>query len=155
MCSARNSPAPDVPVLKLPAAGLPWSVSALCACAGLSSADAVQLTAALEQALGRELPATLAFDYPTLDSLVAFLTEHNATAVGSAAAAAKESPAAAVEAGLQSTGASPQRGLQLEAPSSRTIVAAHSLRLPECRTGGNWSDCSDRCLPLSQFKCRV
>lgn len=40
--------------------------------AGLTSA-AVQLTAALEEALDTELPGTLIFDYPTIASLVAYL----------------------------------------------------------------------------------
>ena len=48
--------------------------------AGLSSTDAVQLTAALERALGRELPPTLAFNYPTVASLVAFLAAEGAAA---------------------------------------------------------------------------
>ena len=45
--------------------------------AGLTSASAVQLTAALEDALGTDLPGTLVFDYPTIASLVSYLTTCN------------------------------------------------------------------------------
>ena len=41
--------------------------------AGLTSASAVQLTGALEEALDTDLPATLTFDYPTIASLVSHL----------------------------------------------------------------------------------
>ena len=41
--------------------------------AGLTSASAVQLTSALEEALDTDLPATLTFDYPTIASLVSHL----------------------------------------------------------------------------------
>lgn len=41
--------------------------------AGLTSASAVQLTSALEEALATDLPATLTFDYPTIASLVSHL----------------------------------------------------------------------------------
>ena len=55
--------------------------------AGLTSASAVQLTAALEEALGIELPGTLVFDYPTVASLVAYLASCNTNVCSSGAAA--------------------------------------------------------------------
>ncbi len=41
--------------------------------AGLTSATAIQLTTALEETLATDLPGTLIFDYPTVDSLVTYL----------------------------------------------------------------------------------
>lgn len=41
--------------------------------AGMSSSLAIQLTSSLEETLGCELPATLAFDYPTVEALVEYL----------------------------------------------------------------------------------
>ncbi len=42
---------------------------------GISSAAAVALSGLLQEELGRELPATLLYDHPTLERLVAFLGE--------------------------------------------------------------------------------
>ncbi len=42
---------------------------------GLDSSSSVQLTSRLETRLGCELPGTLAFDYPTLAELAAFLNQ--------------------------------------------------------------------------------
>ena len=42
--------------------------------AGLNSAAAIQLTTALEETLAADLPGTLVFDYPTVTSLVTYLT---------------------------------------------------------------------------------
>ena len=54
--------------------------------AGLTSASAVQLTTALEEALDTELPSTLVFDYPTVTSLVAHLASCNTKVCSSGAA---------------------------------------------------------------------
>ncbi len=43
--------------------------------AGLNSGAAVQLVSRLEDRLGLQLPPTLAFDYPTLDDVTAFLVQ--------------------------------------------------------------------------------
>ena len=45
--------------------------------AGLTSASAIQLTGALEEALDTDLPGTLIFDYPTIASLVSHLATCN------------------------------------------------------------------------------
>jgi acyl carrier protein len=42
--------------------------------AGLTSTLAVQLTQQLEEGLGRELPGTLVFDYPSINEMAAFLS---------------------------------------------------------------------------------
>jgi acyl carrier protein len=42
---------------------------------GLSSVDAISLTGDLEEWLGRELPATLAWDYPNIQTLARHLCE--------------------------------------------------------------------------------
>jgi acyl carrier protein len=42
---------------------------------GMDSLGAIELRTNLEQALGCRLPATLAFDYPTVEALVAHLAE--------------------------------------------------------------------------------
>ena len=47
--------------------------------AGVTSATAIELTSALEEALSCELPGTLIFDYPTVASLVAFLSSCSIT----------------------------------------------------------------------------
>lgn len=61
--------------------------------ARLTSAAAIQLTTALEETLGIDLPGTLIFDYPTVSSLVAYLAgcgvhlpvDHTATSPAQAA----------------------------------------------------------------------
>lgn len=55
--------------------------------AGVTSATAVELTSALEEALSCELPGTLIFDYPTVASLVAFLASCNTTVPADASSA--------------------------------------------------------------------
>lgn len=44
---------------------------------GLNSLEAVSLSGELENFLGRRLPPTLLWDYPTLESLVEYLTTHS------------------------------------------------------------------------------
>jgi len=55
--------------------------------AGLDSLGTMELRNTLEASLGTQLPGTMVFDYPTVDSMVQFLTTHlggvsSATAVG-------------------------------------------------------------------------
>jgi acyl carrier protein len=45
--------------------------------AGLNSSSAVQLTSLLEQKLGVQLPATLIFDYPSVNSITEFLLQED------------------------------------------------------------------------------
>lgn len=45
---------------------------------GIDSAAAVEIAAALGRRLGRHLPATLVYEYPTIDSLVRYLTDDGA-----------------------------------------------------------------------------
>jgi phthiocerol/phenolphthiocerol synthesis type-I polyketide synthase C len=45
---------------------------------GIDSAAAVEIAAALGRRLGRHLPATLVYEYPTIDSLVRYLTDEGA-----------------------------------------------------------------------------
>jgi acyl carrier protein len=40
---------------------------------GLSSVQAVELTAELEDRTGREIPPTLVFEYPTIDEAAAYI----------------------------------------------------------------------------------
>ena len=65
--------------------------------AGLTSAAAIQLTTALEETLATDLPGTLIFDYPTVDSLVTYLAGCGvllpADSPAVATAAAAEGPA--------------------------------------------------------------
>lgn len=65
--------------------------------AGLTSATAIQLTTALEETLATDLPGTLIFDYPTVDSLVTYLAGCGvhlpADSPAVATAAAAEGPA--------------------------------------------------------------
>jgi acyl transferase domain-containing protein/acyl carrier protein len=73
---------------------------------GIDSLTAVELKTRLEQALSRELPATLAFDYPTIDALA----EHVVTLLpgGVPGAAAAAGPSGAAPAGLaQAAGPEP------------------------------------------------
>ena len=98
----------------------------------------MQLATALEAALGRELPPTLAFDYPTVASLVAFLTADS----GDVAA-----PASSAEAAVALFDASPapqgvralsQQPLQpREAAGRQVAIMASSLQLPEAGAAGN------------------
>jgi acyl carrier protein len=44
---------------------------------GLNSLEAVSLSGELENFLGRRLPPTLLWDYPTLETLVEYLTTHS------------------------------------------------------------------------------
>jgi phthiocerol/phenolphthiocerol synthesis type-I polyketide synthase C len=44
---------------------------------GIDSADAVEIADALGRRLGRSLPATLVYEYPTIESLVQYLTENS------------------------------------------------------------------------------
>ena len=64
---------------------------------GLTSATAIQLTTALEETLATDLPGTLIFDYPTVDSLVTYLAGCGvhlpADSPAVATAAAAEGPA--------------------------------------------------------------
>jgi acyl carrier protein len=65
--------------------------------AGLTSTSAVQLTGALEAALGQALPATLVFDYPSVRDMAEYLAGSCSLAAQAAAtAAAAAAPAAAV-----------------------------------------------------------
>ena len=99
----------------------------------------MQLTAALEQALGRELPPTLAFDYPTVRALVAFL----ATACGTAA----PEPAAEPHAEMVGAESAPcqLRNVEQQTPQSdaaarlQVAIAASDLRLPEAGIRGGSS----------------
>lgn len=61
---------------------------------GLSSAAAVGIAGALEQALGREMPATLVFDYGTIGELTSYV----ASLVGAAGGGSKGRRAAAADA---------------------------------------------------------
>lgn len=107
--------------------------------AGLSSIDAVQLTAALQQALGRELPPTLAFDYPTVASLVAFLA--------SGRGAVAPQPAADVPTEVIGADRAPQRSRDVlhqtpqphAAARAQIAVVASDLRLPGAGVSGGES----------------
>ncbi|MEW5315629.1 MAG: hypothetical protein WDW38_007044 [Sanguina aurantia] len=91
--------------------------------AGVSSASAVQLTAILEQQLNMQLPATLVFDYPTVDGIVAFLAQS-----GSAAPAESLPAAATISTGEHSA-------LQpLSSSSSSAAAAAASSSGPAAGT---------------------
>jgi myxalamid-type polyketide synthase MxaE and MxaD len=74
---------------------------------GLGSLDAVELRNRLEEALGRSLSATLAWNYPTLDVLVTHL-------VGLHAPAATAAPAAAAPVQTQTVDAIPSLGADLQ-----------------------------------------
>ena len=79
--------------------------------AGLTSATAIQLTAALEETLGTDLPGTLVFDYPTVDSLVTYLAGCGvhlpADSPAVATAAAVEGPALSSTTSSVTTSAGP------------------------------------------------
>ena len=61
--------------------------------AGLTSATAIQMTSALEEALGVDLPGTLIFDYPTVSSLVTYLADCDlALAITDAASSSAPTP---------------------------------------------------------------
>jgi len=115
--------------------------------AGLSSTDAVQLSVALEQALGRELPPTLAFNYPTVASMAAFLAAEGAVATLQPAADPDTELSSCAAPRPQRVSASLQPGLQLDATASLqiAIVATH-LQLPgEGIAIGEPASGSDRC----------
>jgi hypothetical protein len=79
--------------------------------AGLTSATAIQLTTALEETLATDLPGTLIFDYPTVDSLVTYLAGCGvhlpADSPAVATAAAAEGPALPSTASRVTTSAGP------------------------------------------------
>jgi acyl transferase domain-containing protein/acyl carrier protein len=72
--------------------------------AGLDSLGAVELRNALQARLGRDLPATLTFDHPSINALTAFLAEHAASASAAAPVGGAHAPAdaAAAAAAIQS-----------------------------------------------------
>ncbi|WP_067654382.1 acyl carrier protein [Nocardia harenae] len=50
---------------------------------GLSSVQAVEISDSLQRWLGRDLPPTLAYDYPTINAVAAYLVEElSGTAAG-------------------------------------------------------------------------
>ncbi len=126
-----------------------------CKPAGLSSTDAVQLTAALEQALGRELPPTLAFDYPTVASLVAFLTPESAAAAPQPAADPDAELLSSADPRPQRVPAVSQPGLRLRATASlHTAIVATHLQLPEAViTSGDSAFGLDRCTTPCARRC--
>ncbi|MFT5460910.1 MAG: 3-oxoacyl-(acyl-carrier-protein) synthase/nucleoside-diphosphate-sugar epimerase, partial [Myxococcota bacterium] len=73
---------------------------------GLDSMMAVELRDRLQRALGRPLPATLAFDHPTVDALIAFLSGDSHSEV---VARAREEPIAVIGIGVRFPGASSPR----------------------------------------------
>jgi acyl carrier protein len=95
--------------------------------AGVSSTLAVQLTNALEASLGKQLPGTLVFDYPSLQEMSKFLAaEMGGTAAATAAAATTLQQA---EPGLQrrqlpAAAASVQRGVLAPRPGQHPRAPA-------------------------------
>lgn len=81
--------------------------------AGVTSATAVELTSALEETLSCELPGTLIFDYPTVASLVTYLTSCNITL-----------PAHATEADTTLPAATTQQQTSAVSPPSQPVGAA-------------------------------
>ncbi|MHC5909134.1 beta-ketoacyl synthase N-terminal-like domain-containing protein, partial [Streptomyces sp. S6] len=72
---------------------------------GMASRDAVAVAAELARALGRELPATLWWETPTVDALVALLEEPDATPSGAAdSVSADEEPLAVIGVGCRLPG---------------------------------------------------
>ena len=91
----------------------------------------MQLTTSLEQALGRELPPTLAFDYPTVASLVAFLDTEGAAAAPEPAADPAGQRLPGIDPQPQREWAVQQPRLQPDAAASRLIaILATHLQLP-------------------------
>src|SRR5205085_5527388 len=64
---------------------------------GLSSVDAVELAGLLEELLGRTLPATLLWEYPTINALTAALTREASDEAGVRAVPAAVAGAQATE----------------------------------------------------------
>ncbi len=114
--------------------------------AGLTSASAIQLTTALEETLATDLPGTLIFDYPTVDSLVTYLAGCGlhlpADSPAVATAAAAEALALPSTSSSLTTSASPVHsvlplGLQLpravnhlDTVSKAVAVVASAHRVP-------------------------
>ena len=63
---------------------------------GMDSLSSIELRNRLQRGLDRSLPATLAFDYPNLEALVAFLRKqiYGEAYFGGASAAERDQPAA-------------------------------------------------------------
>ena len=104
----------------------------------------MQLTSALEAALGCTLPATLAFDYPTVDALVDFLASDPSIfplpQAGAAGAPATVPPLAGSTVALTQLPAA-----VLEAAAGTAVgIAASSLRLPGRNAASSSSSTSDR-----------
>lgn len=89
--------------------------------AGLDSIGTVEVQTRLEKATGVALPATLVFDYPTANSLVAHLKD-KVTAKEVAEEAAREAAAAA--ASLAEVQASPRLGAALPLPAEERLPLA-------------------------------
>ncbi len=101
--------------------------------AGLTSATAIQLTTALEETLASDLPGTLIFDYPTMDSLVTYLAGCGvhlpADSPAVATAAAAEGPALPSTTSKVTTSAGPVHSvlpLELQLPRAVNHVDTES-----------------------------
>lgn len=111
---------------------------------GLTSSSAVQLTSALEEALGTDLPATLTFNYPTVASLVSHLATLNlppsgSPSVQSGASGASQATAPAAPVDYTPAKATPtaqvsRQGLPLASasgPSRAIAIVSSAHRVPE------------------------
>jgi rifamycin polyketide synthase modules 1, 2 and 3 len=75
---------------------------------GLTSAMTVELKTGIEQVLGRSVPSTLVFDYPTIGKLSAHLTELAASAPAPEVAASPPQPARAPRSATRSAAGAPE-----------------------------------------------
>lgn len=97
--------------------------------AGLTSTLAVQLTQQLEEGLGRELPGTLVFDYPSINEMAAFLSAELSGSSATSEPTAAPPAAAATAVATPPRAARPSRAAPAAPAASKSQLEAAGAAL--------------------------